>query len=105
MIKPMTKEKLDERLETEAEEWEARERRKEVIRSRVSAQIRAGMQNTDRDVATLAKDSGVSASVIYGYLRCENAATVETIALIADALKVPPAVLLMPLEIDNGSDE
>lgn len=81
-----------------AEEREMIEREGSSIREILSAQLRKRMAISKKDVKTLARDSEVSAAAIYRILDCSRGASVDTIAALADALDVPPAVLLMPLE-------
>ena len=77
---------------------ESTDERKEAMRSRLSANIRIWMRKTERDVAKLSADSGISGNAIYMIMRCERGASVDTITQFADAFDIPPAVLLMPVE-------
>ena len=81
---------------------EYRETRKIEMRSRLSGQIRAQQRKNKMDVADLARATGMAENTIYRIKRGDVGATVDSIAAIADAFGIPPAVLLMPVEVDNG---
>ncbi len=91
---------------TEEEKQEQkREARAKVIRARLSAQIKFYQLLFNIDVPTLAKKTDLTENTIYRLKRAEGDAKVSSVVFIADVFGVPPGVLLMPLEIDNGSDE
>jgi transcriptional regulator with XRE-family HTH domain len=74
-------------------------------RSMVSAQLRLWMGDRKMDRFVLAQKSGVHSDSIYKILRGNRGANVDSLALLADGLGIQLAVLLMPLEPDNGIDE
>lgn len=82
---------------------EDREARKEEMRARLSAQIKFWQLRYNMDVPKLAKKTGMAENSIYRIKRGEAGTTVDTIALLADAFRIPPCMLLMPLE--NVSDD
>ena len=57
------------------------------------------------DVNTLAEKTGLAPKTIYRLRSLQNAASTDSIADIADAFGIQPAVLLMPVTQDNGSDD
>ena len=78
---------------------------KEGIRERLAAQVRYWMSKFDMDVNAIAEASGLARRSIYRIINAKTGASVDAIAQLADGFRIPPAVLLTPLPVDNGSDE
>lgn len=70
----------------------------------LATQVRFWMRRFNMDVKAVAKESGLSYQMVYKILSSENSASMDTVASLADAFKIQPAVLLMPIK-DNGGDE
>lgn len=80
------------------------ERAKQRLRMNISAQVRDRMDLMSMDVKDLKKASGISDDTIYKIRAGDRGVNMDNVALLAYALCVPPAVLLMPLEVDNGDE-
>ena len=81
------------------------ERAKDRLRTNISAQLRDRMKLMRMDVKDLKEASGVSDDTIYKIRAGDRGVNMDNVALLANALCVPAAVLLMPLPVDNGADE
>jgi len=74
------------------------EARKLEMRARLSANIRLWQQRCNMDIAALAKAANMAENTLYRLKRGDNAMTLDSLVAIADAFKIPPCMLLMPIE-------
>lgn len=67
----------------------------------LAAQVKFWMNRFNKDVKALAEESGISIPMIYKLMRGDNAASVDTIARLANAFEIQPSVLLTPIPQDK----
>ncbi len=84
---------------------EQQEQVKAKARRMISAQLRVWMADRKMDRFALSEASGLSPDAIYKILRGDRGASADSLTLLAAGLGIQVAVLLMPIEADNGSDD
>lgn len=75
------------------------------VRPILSANIKFWMNKLDMDMNDLIRESGMKKTAIYRIKACDLGATTASIAKLADAFGIQPFMLLVPVAVDNGSDE
>lgn len=76
-----------------------------TARTILAKQIEANLERLGLSVPAFADKIDMPKQTIYRLIRCERAASVDTVEKLAKGFEVPRSVLLMPLEQDSGVDE
>lgn len=77
---------------------------KRQARNNLGAQIRIWQERFRLDNQAVATRSGVSLDTIYRIKRGDRGASIDVVARLAAGFGIQTAELLMPPEVDNGSE-